>query len=135
MIHPVRGERVGWENRIVEAEKGVGFFSNTIVRTLIGVALLFVVTSSGIFMYFVRPSGTLRILHYNVYFGVDLLGAWWQVYIFPLFSLLFFVGHLMLARYFYQRAERIAAYLLLLASVLIGLGILIASVSIAFINY
>lgn len=135
MMNPIRGEIIGWENRVAEVERGVGFFSNTIVRTLIGGALLSVVTSLSILMYFVRPSGTLRILHYNVYFGVDLLGVWWQTYIFPLFSLLFFVGHLILARYFYQRSERIAAYLLLLASILIGCGVLIASVGVAFINY
>ncbi len=135
MIHSAQSEVTRWENRVAEVEEGVSFFSNTIVRILMGGALFVGIASLGIVVYFIRPSGTLRILHYNVYFGVDLLGAWWQIYIFPLFSLLFFIGHLVLARYFYQRAERIAAYLLLLASVLIGFGVLITSASIAFINY
>lgn len=135
MIHSAQSEVTRWENRVAEVEKGVSFFSNTIVRILMGGALFAGIASLGVVMYFIRPSGTLRILHYNVYFGVDLLGAWWQTYIFPLFSLLFFMVHLVLARYFYKRSERIAAYLLLLASVLIGFGVLITSASIAFINY
>lgn len=134
MTEPLYDETAGRERRVAEPEE-VAFFSNIIVRTLMGVTLLLISISFAVLAYFVRPRGTIIVLHYNVYFGVDLLGVWWQAYIFPVFSLLFFTGHLFLAKYFYQRSERIAAYLLLLASGLIGFGVLIVSAGIAFINY
>lgn len=135
MIGLLQGEGAGWKNRVAETEEGVSFSRNTIVRTLSGFALLPILASFGILAFFVRQTETLLILHYNVYFGVDLLGAWWQAYVLPVLSLLFFSVHLLLAYRFYRNAERIAAYLLLLASSLIGFGALIASISVAFINY
>lgn len=125
----------GWEQNVSDSEAGVGFFRNTIVRTLIAAALLPIFASFGVLSYFIRPTETLLVLHYNVYFGVDLLGVWWQAYILPALSALFFGGHLFLAQHFYRRTERIAAYLLLLASGLIGFSVLIASIGISFINY
>ncbi len=92
-------------------------------------------TALGLFGYFIRPTETLLILHYNIYFGVDLLGLWWQAYILPGLSFFLFVGHFFLARYFYYQGERVAAYLLLLGFVLINFSLLIASIGIVYINY
>ena len=124
-----------WGSPVALAEAGISFFSNTLVRILIVFGLLLIGTSFSILAYFIRPTETPLVFHYNVYFGVDLLGAWWQTYIFSVLGIFFFLEHLLLAWYFYRRTERIAAYLLLLASGLLNLGLLIASVSVAAINY
>jgi hypothetical protein len=135
MMNPLQQQISGWEGPIVESEKGASFFANNIARSLIAIAFLPTLANVCLLVYFIRPTGMLLVLHYNVYFGVDLLGVWWQAYVFPVFGLFFFIGHLFLAKYFYQRTERIAAYLLLLASGLIGFGALIASIAIILINY
>ena len=124
-----------WERPVADSEKGVGFFQNTIVRTLMTVSLLLALLSFGVVAYFIRPSESLLVLHYNVYFGVDMLGVWWQAYILPVINLFFFAGHLLLAKRFYMRAERIASYLLLLSAGFLGLAVLVAALSVAFINY
>ena len=61
------------------------------------------------------------ILHYNVYFGVDAIGDWRNVFIMPSLSLLLLFINLVLSRYFYYK-EKLAAYLFAgLAFILQGL--------------
>lgn len=124
-----------WDEDVARSEAGVSFFRNTIVRMLIVLNGLFVCVSVSVLGYFIRPTESLMIFHYNVYFGVETQGEWWQLFLFPLAGALFFLGHLLFARRFYARLERIAAYLMLFSAWLLNVGILVASASVAFINY
>ena len=126
---------INWDADIAQSERGVSFGKNMIVRTLVSVNVFLTLASFGLLGFFIRPTSGLLVLHYNVYFGVEIQGLWWQVFILPLASAIFLLGHLSLAWRFYSQSERIAAYLMLLGSCLISIGILIASGSIAFINY
>lgn len=124
-----------WEKTLARSDGGVSFSENTLVRILLVATSLPILLGFGLLAYFIRPSETPLVLHYNVYFGVDLLGIWWQAYTLPLLGGLFFVGHFFLAQRFYARAERIACYLMLLSSGMLTCGVLIASLSVIFINY
>lgn len=124
-----------WERPLARTEGGVSFWNNMLVRTLISAILLMILVNSALLFFFIRPSETPIVLHYNVYFGVDLLGIWWQAYMLPVLGLLFFGGHVLLARRFYERTERIACHLMLLSATFLSLGLLIAGVSVSFINY
>src|SRR3972149_2912055 len=108
-----RDER-GWDVDIAESEKGAPFFKNTIVRVLLSANVLFLSASFSVLGYFIRPSENLFILHYNVYFGVEIQGIWWQAFILPLTGVLFFGGHLFFASRLYRKTERIASYLILM---------------------
>ena len=127
--------KIDWDVDVAQSEKEVSFFKNLIIRTLLGVNALFCFVSFGLLGYFIRPTENILVLHYNVYFGVDIQGMWWQVFILPIAGTLFFLGHLFFAHRFYRESERIAAYLMLFSSGLLNFGIVIASISIAFINY
>ncbi|MEI9966315.1 MAG: hypothetical protein WDN67_01465 [Candidatus Moraniibacteriota bacterium] len=124
-----------WEATLGELDKGVSFFGNSFVRTLMIGNALFLLASLGILLWVIRPREASIVLHYNIYFGVDLLGAWWHAYLLPGVATLLFFGHLFLARSFYRRHERIASYLLLLAMLFLSFAIVLSSLSIAFINY
>lgn len=128
-------EQNAWENTLAQSGGRADFLHNSIVQTLLAVSLVPIVLCLGLLMYFVRPSEASLVLHYNVYFGVDLLGAWWQAYALPILGVLLFAGHFFLAQRFYVSAERIACYLMLFSSAMLSFGVLVASVSIAFINY
>lgn len=123
-----------WEHSLAHTG-GVSFLNNTLVRVLALGAVLGLLGCLFFLGYFIQPSKGLIILHYNVYFGVDLLGAWWQAYALPLLGGILLVGHFFLARRFYMKSERIASYLMLLSAGMLSFGVLVASVSIAFINY
>lgn len=84
---------------------------------------------------FFQPSGNSIILRYNVYFGVDILAAWWQVYLLPLLSLAFTLGNLFLAFRFLKKGEWLLSILLLLGSAVISFGLAIAIAALVLINY
>lgn len=126
---------IGWDVDVAQSEIGVSFTKNTIAR-LIVLANIFFILASFIFLgYFIEPSSGLFVINYNVYFGVEIEGVWWQIFILPVVAILFLIGHLFLARRFYELHERIAAYLMLFGSCLISMSVLISSIGIAFINY
>jgi hypothetical protein len=124
-----------WERDIAESEQGAGFFGNVIVRTLLIAAVFPLMALIGLFAFLIHPTSSLIILHYSVYFGVDVLGDWWQAYLIPFLTTFFLFGHIILAKNFYDHSERIAAYLLILSAGWISVGALVSGVSIAFINY
>ena len=124
-----------WESTLVSSGGGVSFSKNTLVRLLLSVDSFLILVSTGLLAYFVRPSETPLILHYNVYFGVDLVGIWWQAYVLPVLGIVFLLGHFFGAKRFYDQKERIAAYLLLLSATMLSFGILVACIGMAFINY
>jgi len=124
-----------WEDGLARADTGTPFFESMLAQILLILGVLPVLISLGLLAYFVHPSDAILVLHYNVYFGVDLLGLWWQAYVLPLLGLFFVLMHALLARRLYNETERIASYLLLFSSSVLSCGLLVATVSIAFINY
>jgi hypothetical protein len=111
------------------------FYHNTLVRFSLLVAFVLQCVSFVLLSFFVRTQQSIVVVHYNVYFGVDLIGERAQIFIVPSVVLLFVAVNTVLAQRLYKQQERIAAYVLLLASILISLGSLFACASIALINY
>ncbi len=110
------------------------FHSGLIQWVLIGSLILNV--ANWIFIaFFIRPVDFPIILHYNVYFGVDVIGSWWQMYFMPLIGLLILFVNAVLGYLFYQRKERIAAHLLMLTTFIVQLGLSIAVTSLLLMNY
>lgn len=124
-----------WERTLAQSDSKAGFLQNGIVQILLLFSCIPIVGCVALLAYFIRPADTSIILHYNVYFGVDLIGLWWQAYILPVLAIFFVVGHFLLARYFYERAERIACYLMLFSSGMLTAGVLVSGIGVAFINY
>ncbi|HLB50695.1 MAG TPA: hypothetical protein VJL38_00785 [Patescibacteria group bacterium] len=111
------------------------FFHNAIVHWLL-IGTFFLNIALWCFVaYFIRPGKIPIILHYNVYFGVDLVGAWWHAYALPVMSIVFILINMFVALWLYQWKERIASYILLLATLLLQMSALIACASIILINY
>lgn len=111
------------------------YFKSHIVRwllLLIGVANL---ANWAALNIFIQPVDLPIILHYNVYFGVDMLGDWKNLFLLPAVGLILFFINFFLSLYFYRRKERIASYLLLIATLMIQLSLIVASASAIIINY
>lgn len=111
------------------------FFRNALVQWVIIVSLVINFINWGLIAYFIRPVDFPIILHYNVYFGVDVIGSWWQVYFLPLIGLLILAVNTILGFLFYQQKERIVAHLLVLATFIVQICITIAVASLLLINY
>ena len=111
------------------------YFQSHIVVWLLILSLVANVINWLSLRIWIKPVDFPIILHYNVYFGVDLIGNYGQVFVLPLIGLILFVVNVALSMYFYEQKERIASYILLIATLMIQLSLIVASVSIILINY
>jgi hypothetical protein len=111
------------------------FFRSGLVHWVLIGALVLNGINWGLIAFFIRPVDFPIILHYNVYFGVDVIGAWWQVYYLPLIGLLILAVNTILGYLFYQQKERIVAHLLMLATFIVQIAVTIAVAVLLIINY
>jgi hypothetical protein len=111
------------------------FFKNKLVVWMIILNLFFNLANWIALWHFIKPVDYSIILHYNVYFGVDMTGNWKSVFILPGTGLFLFAVNLALAYYFFGKKERIASHILLMAGFMIQLSLLVASASVILINY
>ena len=108
------------------------FFTSGIVHWVFIGSLVVNLANWGLIIFFIRPVDFLLILHYNVYFGVDIIGPWWQLYFLPLIGIIILSINTILS-YLFKKVE--LAHLLMLAAFISQVGITIASVSILMMNY
>lgn len=111
------------------------FFKNGLVHWVLIASIFANLVNWGVLAYFIRPVDFPIILHYNVYFGVDILGSWWEVYFLSGVGTFFWLINAILSYFFYQRKERIAAYLFLLGAFIVQIGLTVAIGSIIKINF
>ena len=111
------------------------YFRSHIILWLLVFIFLANLTNWVLLKIFIKPIDFPIILHYNVYFGVDMMGNWKQVYFLPALGLILFVFNLLLSLYFYKEKDRIASYTLMIASLMVQLSLLVASTGVIIINY
>lgn len=72
-------------------------------------------------------------LHYNIYFGVDRFGNWYQVFFLPALGLLFFLINIFFQTHFYKR-EKLLVQLFAYLTILIEFALLASMVLIVLLN-
>ncbi len=72
-------------------------------------------------------------LHYNIHFGIDTVGPWWQVYIVPGVGLLFMLLNFVAARITWRRDE-VLTYIIAAATVLIEVILCVAMIFIVYLH-
>ncbi len=106
-------------------------------RFFLGAALLLQAFSwfQAAFVY-KHLSGDLLVLHYNIDFGIDLVGAPWRVFAYPLYALGIFVLDWLIAASLYRRRHfRLFADILLSAAILFSILVALALMFIYLINF
>ncbi len=111
------------------------FLRNPIAQWLLIASLFINIADWAVLAFFIRPVDFPIILHYNIYFGVDIIGGWWQAYFLPFTGAVILLINSFLARFFYGRKERVASYVLLLAALAIQAGAAVAEAGVILINY
>ncbi len=107
------------------------FYIRMYLILIIGLILL-----NWLFVYIINinVSHGLVVLHYNVDFGVNLIGDVKQIYIIPLLGLIVFVINFILSA-FLSRQDKFFPHLLLGAAMLVNLFLLIAITSVDLVNF
>ena len=111
------------------------YFTSKINVWLIILSLLANLANWIVLLIFLHPATPLIILHYNVYFGVDVTGSRREAFILPGVGLAILIINFILSFYFYRSKERIAGYLLLMVALMAQFSLLVATSCVILINY
>ncbi|HIP49892.1 MAG TPA: hypothetical protein EYG99_00395 [Candidatus Pacebacteria bacterium] len=113
----------------------VAYWNNAIVHWL-AIAIVFINISVVIlFVFYIQPSELPLRLQYNVFFGTSLHAPWWNAYMLPAMSFIFFIIDLVIGYILYRAHERIAAYSALLGGLFASVALFIAALSIILNNH
>jgi len=100
---------------------------------MIGLSILFNIATWAWILFRLGPQDELIFLHYNILFGVDLIGEWQKILFLPLVGLCIFIINTVLGWVVFRR-DSFAAYTLLAMSVFCQAFLLIASGLLVFLN-
>ena len=81
----------------------------------------------------IRPQEEPIYLHYNIYFGIDLIGPWYQIYLIPLSGLIFLLINLVISLIIYNK-EKVISYFLMVTAIICQIFLALAAFSIIYIN-
>ncbi len=113
----------------------VAYWNNAIVHWLAIAIVLINASVVILFVFYIQPSELPLRLQYNVFFGTSLHAPWWNVYMLPAMSLVFFIIDLVVGHILYRAQERIAAYIALLGALFASIALFIAALSIILNNH
>lgn len=82
-----------------------------------------------ILFFKIAPQDTPIILHYNIYFGIDVLDQWYKIYLIPTLGLILIVFNLAINLIIYKQ-EKLATYFLSAASLFVQVLLVFATVCI-----
>lgn len=99
------------------------FFSSLTLNILLWVFVL----------WQIKPQTEPVYLHYSIYFGIDLIGAYWRLYAIPLSGLIIFLLNGLFSVIIYDK-EKIISYFLLVTNALVQIVLWVAAVLIISIN-
>lgn len=85
------------------------------------------------FLFFKAERSSSIALHYNIYYGIDLIGEWQRIFIIPLSGLIILIFNWLLAYFLYQR-EKLACYFILAWTSLIEILFLISGICLVLID-
>jgi hypothetical protein len=78
-----------------------------------GILLIFM---SWYTLYHIRPTEDLLFLHYNILYGVDLIGEWWKLWLIPLGAAVMGIVNLCISYFFYDKNRLISRILAVVTS-------------------
>lgn len=121
-----------WSNVIVQEQwPGKIFFKDRYNMAMI-IAIGVMLVGQWIFILWqVGPTEDFIPLHYNIYFGIDYLGRWYEAYFLPLLSFLITSVNLIVALLFYKRDKHLT-YLVMGATVFLQTVLSVAVMNLIF---
>lgn len=127
-------------NKIEISKKGIQNFFSFLVKNRLFRNYIILNLTNNIFVW-VFTSGINQqvdasqiILHYNISFGVNLIGNVGQLYFLPIFGLMIIITNLLLA-YLFQKNNKLIAHLLFLGSLVFNSLLILTTFSLYLINF
>lgn len=109
------------------------YLKNPLILVFLGSSYLLNILNWALLYFYIKPSYGQIPLHYNAMYGADVFGSWDMVFRIPSAGLIILVIHNILSKLFYSK-ERLASHVLLSSAFIVQLFLLLASLSIIYIN-
>lgn len=130
---------VNGEEKIVD-QKRIKFkqalrapLSSRIIGVGVLISLLLNLGMWVILYIFIKPSHEPIYLHYNIYFGIDLIGEWYKIYLIPLTGLIVILVNYLAGVIMYS-SKRVLSYLVVIFAIPVNLFLALSAILLAFIN-
>ncbi len=109
------------------------FIQDPLVVVLFFFAAVVLLAAYGALIVFVAPRPEPMIIHYSIYFGIDLIGQWYELYAMPVVGTFLWLvnGSLLLLVY---KQLRVVAYFLATTSSAVSVLVLIATSLLIWVN-
>ncbi|PIY97283.1 MAG: hypothetical protein COY66_00090 [Candidatus Kerfeldbacteria bacterium CG_4_10_14_0_8_um_filter_42_10] len=87
----------------------------------------------GLIYFFIIPNSEPVSLHYNIYFGIDLIGEWYKVYFISLSGLIIILVNYLVSAIIYSE-KKVLSYLIIGFTALIQMLLALAAILVILIN-
>ncbi|OGL59205.1 hypothetical protein A3H10_01195 [Candidatus Uhrbacteria bacterium RIFCSPLOWO2_12_FULL_46_10] len=108
------------------------YFKDTWTRATLIPALILCLLAVGLIV-FIMPREENLVLHYNIYFGIDLLGNWYEVLFIPLAGLILVILNAVVGSFVWRR-DRVISYLLGFGTVILSFVVIVATSLLVYLN-
>lgn len=122
---------VGWQT--VRQRVRLIFLQDAIILWLMAFALLVVLGTVGVIAWVVAQGTATAVIHYTIYFGIDLLDSAWRLWLLPASALFIWLVNTIVVLAFGYR-ERFVAYSVTLTTVACMVLLAINSILLVWIN-
>lgn len=100
---------------------------------MIGVSFVINLFIWGWLAWYIEPQAEPIFLHYNILFGVDMLGRWWKIFAIPLLGFIIFLANFIIGWITFHKDQYIS-YFLNATSVICQIFLTISAYLLVFLN-
>jgi len=108
-------------------------FNNKIARVNLFFSLFLNIFIWFVMLWYIRDFPEIIPLHYNIYFGIDLLGPWYQIFFIPVSGLITILANYFLAIIYWQK-NILLSYFLIGVTTLIQILLLASALAIIYLS-
>ncbi len=109
------------------------YLKNRIIQINLAASIILNALLWAVLLYNIKPQETPLMLHYNIYFGIDLIGNWYQVLYIPISGLIIFLINLAFS-FIIHNKDKVLSYFSLIISSISQLILLVAGILVVLLN-
>lgn len=94
------------------------FIRHPVAWINLALAVFFNLASWGILLLNISPTPDLIVLHYTLYFGVDMVGSWAESLLIPLAGVWLIIVNTLFAQYFFKKNHIVSMFFLIMTPIL-----------------
>lgn len=109
------------------------YLKNRVIQINLSLSIILNALLWAVLIYQIKPQEMPLMLHYNIYFGIDLIGQWYQVFYIPASGLIIFLINFGFS-FIIHNKDKVLSYFSLIISSISQLILLVAGILVILLN-